>query len=137
VSRRLDALVNNAGINDGVGLKCSPESLLARCNGICCITPHGPYALPALKQSQDAREHRLKNRGHRAGRNVGLCCSEGAILALTREWAVELLPYGIRVKRRCPGGSDDTAVPAVAQHISRFRRKSCAISLPRYRWANA
>ena len=36
------------------------------------------------------------------GDTSGYASSKGAILALTREWAVELLPYGIRVNAVVP-----------------------------------
>src|SRR5690348_8304193 len=39
VANRLDALVNNAGVNDGVGLeKGGPKSSLRRSDAICCTT---------------------------------------------------------------------------------------------------
>jgi L-fucose dehydrogenase len=36
------------------------------------------------------------------GSTSGYASSKGAIMALTREWAVELLPYGIRVNTVIP-----------------------------------
>ena len=36
------------------------------------------------------------------GGTSGYASSKGAILALTREWAVELVPYGIRVNALVP-----------------------------------
>jgi len=37
------------------------------------------------------------------GGTSGFVASKGAILAITREWAVELLPHGIRVNAVVPG----------------------------------
>src|SRR5262245_11778694 len=52
--RRLDGLVNNAGINDGVGLTSgSPEQFLASLErNLFHIYNLAHYALPALKQSR-------------------------------------------------------------------------------------
>src|SRR5258705_5239439 len=62
-----------------------------------------PYALPHLKQSEGA----IVNIGSKTavtgqGNTSGYASSKGAIMALTREWAVELLPYSIRVNTVIP-----------------------------------
>ncbi len=102
---RIDGLVNNAGANDGVGLESGSverfvESLhknlvhyyaLAHC------------ALPALKRSQGSIVNissKVALTGQ--GGTSGYAASKGAQLALTREWAAELLPYGIRVNAVLP-----------------------------------
>src|SRR5690242_7086752 len=97
---RLDALINNAGVNDRVGLEHgSPEKYvesLQRNLLHCYNMAH--YALPWLKQSQGAIVNvSSKTAITGQGGTSGYASSKGAILALTREWAVELLPYGIRV----------------------------------------
>jgi NAD(P)-dependent dehydrogenase (short-subunit alcohol dehydrogenase family) len=103
--RSLDALVNNAGTNDRVGLeKGSPEKFvtsLERNLFHCYNMAH--YALPALKQSHGAIVNiASKTAITGQGDTSGYASAKGAILALTREWAVELLPYRIRVNAIVP-----------------------------------
>lgn len=102
---RLDGLVNNAGMNDGVGLEHgSPErfqqSLLE--NLLHCYSL-AHYGLPLLKQSRGS----IVGIGSKVavtgqGGTSGYAAAKGAQLALTREWAAELLPYGIRVNAVLP-----------------------------------
>jgi len=102
---RLDALVNNAGANDKVGLEHgNPEDYVASLHrNLVHYFCMAHYALPHLKQSQGA----IVNIGSKTavtgqGNTSGYASSKGAILALTREWAAELLPYQIRVNTVIP-----------------------------------
>ena len=102
---RLDALVNNAGVNDGVGLEHgSPERFAASLLGNvshCYALAH--YALPLLKSSTGSIvtiSSKVALTGQ--GGTSGYAAAKGAQLALTREWAAELLPYGIRVNAVLP-----------------------------------
>jgi NAD(P)-dependent dehydrogenase (short-subunit alcohol dehydrogenase family) len=102
---RLDALVNNAGVNDKVGLEHgNPEDYLASLHrNLLHYYSMAHYALPHLKQSQGA----IVNIGSKTavtgqGNTSGYASSKGAIMALTREWAAELLPYRIRVNTVIP-----------------------------------
>ena len=102
---RLDALVNNAGTNDGVGLeRGDPERFLQslRDNLLHCYAL-AHYALPMLKQSRGnivniSSKVALTGQGNTSG----YAAAKGGILALTREWAAELLPFGIRVNAVLP-----------------------------------
>jgi L-fucose dehydrogenase len=61
------------------------------------------YALPHLKRSGGSIINiASKTAVTGQGGTSGYASSKGAILALTREWAVELLPYGIRVNAVVP-----------------------------------
>lgn len=98
-------LVNNAGVNDGVGLASGTvEKFLESLNKNlthCYALAH--YALPALKQSQGAIVNissKVALTGQ--GNTSGYAASKGAQLALTREWAAELLPFNIRVNAVLP-----------------------------------
>ena len=101
----VDALVNNAGVNDGVGLEHGDpvryrESLRTNLHHYYDLAH---YALPHLK----ARHGSIVNIGSKTavtgqGNTSGYASAKGAILALTREWAVELLPYGMRVNAIVP-----------------------------------
>jgi L-fucose dehydrogenase len=102
---RLDALVNNAGRNDKVGLESgSVAEYVASLNrNLVHYYGMAHYALPHLKRSRGA----IVNVGSKTavtgqGSTSGYASSKGAIMALTREWAAELLPYGIRVNTVIP-----------------------------------
>lgn len=97
---RIDGLVNNAGINDGVGLENGNYDNFIR--SIQRNVAHYYYmahlALPELKKTQGP----IVNIGSKTsvtgqGHTSGYAASNGARNALTREWALELLPYKIRV----------------------------------------
>ncbi len=102
---RINGLVNNAGINDGVGLeKGSPEAFTESLHkNIVHYYAMAHYALPSLIKSQGA----IVNIGSKValtgqGHTSGYAASKGGVNALTREWAVELLPYAIRVNTVLP-----------------------------------
>jgi L-fucose dehydrogenase len=100
------ALVNNAGVNDGVGLESgSPEKFMESLQkNVSHYYNLAHYALPYLKQHKGSS---IVNIGSKVattgqGNTSGYAASKGAINALTREWAVELLPYSIRVNTVIP-----------------------------------
>jgi L-fucose dehydrogenase len=102
---RVDALVNNAGTNDGVGLEDgSPEEFVVSLRrNVVHYFEMAQYALPGLKESRGA----IVNMASKVavtgqGATSGYAAAKGAILALTREWAVDLLSYGIRVNAVVP-----------------------------------
>jgi L-fucose dehydrogenase len=102
---RIDALVNNAGRNDKVGLESgSVAEFVASLNrNLVHYYSMAHYALPHLKRSRGA----IVNIGSKTavtgqGSTSGYASSKGAVMALTREWAAELLPYGIRVNTVVP-----------------------------------
>ena len=97
---RLDGLVNNAGANDGVGLENGNyERFMASLHqNLVHYYLLAHYALPALKATRGA----IVNIGSKTaetgqGGTSAYAAANGGRHALTREWAVELLPYGIRV----------------------------------------
>ncbi len=101
----LDGLVNNAGFNDGIGLeKGTPEKFITSMTnnaGHYYYLAH--FALPYLKKSKGSMVNiasKVAVTGQ--GNTSGYAAAKGAILALTREWAVELLPYSIRVNAILP-----------------------------------
>ena len=102
---RIDALVNNAGRNDKVGLESgSVAEYVASLNrNLVHYYGMAHYALPHLKRARGA----IVNIGSKTavtgqGSTSGYSSSKGAVMALTREWAAELLPYGIRVNTVIP-----------------------------------
>lgn len=102
---RIDGIVNNAGTNDGVGLENgSPEDFLKSVEknlGHYYYLAH--FALKSLKKSKGSILNiSSKTAVTGQGNTSGYVAAKGAQLALTREWAVELLPYHIRVNALVP-----------------------------------
>jgi len=97
---RIDGLVNNAGVNDSIGLETGSyedfvESLK---RNVIHYYQMAHLALPYLKKSKGT----IVNIGSKTsltgqGGTSGYAAANGGRNALTREWAVELLPYSIRV----------------------------------------
>ena len=105
VANRLNALVNNAGVNDGVGLeKGGPEEFAASLGrNLLHYYNMAHYALPSLKAAKGAIVNIASKVAFTGqGGTSGYAASKGAILALTREWAAELLPSGVRVNTIVP-----------------------------------
>ena len=101
----LDALVNNAGVNDGVGLeRGNPEEFVKSLErNLVHYYAMAHFALPALKKSRGAIVNiSSKTAVTGQGGTSGYVASKGAILGLTREWAAELLSFGIRVNAVIP-----------------------------------
>lgn len=102
---RIDGLVNNAGVNDRVSLEQgTPEEFLAslRRNLLHyfdmahCVAPH-------LKSTRGAIVNiasKVAVTGQ--GGTSGYAAAKGGVLALTREWAVDLLKAGVRVNAIVP-----------------------------------
>jgi NAD(P)-dependent dehydrogenase (short-subunit alcohol dehydrogenase family) len=119
---RIDALVNNAGVNDRVSLEHGgPEEFVASLQrNLLHYYNMAHYALPHLKKSQG----NIVNISSRTavtgqGGTSGYASAKGAILALTREWAAELLPYGIRVNAVVPA---EVMTPLYQQWLDSFPR---------------
>lgn len=101
----LDALVNNAGVNDGIGLeRGNPEEFVQSLErNLVHYYAMAHYALPALKKTRGSIVNiSSKTAITGQGGTSGYVASKGAILGLTREWAAELLNYGIRVNAVIP-----------------------------------
>ena len=97
---RIDGLVNNAGVNDGIGLESGNyEAFVSSLHkNVIHYYLMAHHALPALKESKGAIVNitsKVADTGQ--GNTSAYAASNGARNALTREWAVELLKYGIRV----------------------------------------
>jgi L-fucose dehydrogenase len=102
---QLYGIVNNAGVNDAVGLeKGSPAGFRASLpKNLYHYYDLVHFALPHLKASRGSIVNissKVALTGQ--GNTSGYAAAKGAQLALTREWAAELLPYGIRVNAVLP-----------------------------------
>lgn len=124
---RIDVVVNNAGVNDGVGLDAGPAEFIASLErNLVHYYTMVHHSLDALKQSRGA----IINIGSKVavtgqGRTSGYAAAKGGINGLTREWAVDLAKFGIRVNAVLPAETwtplyerliNDESDPAAAKH---------------------
>ena len=117
---RLNVLVNNVGANDNVGLENgSPEKFVSSLRlNLFHYYNMAHFALPALKKSQGC----ILNIASKVavtgqGGTSGYASAKGAVLSLTRDWAAELLAYGIRVNALVPA---EVSTPLYKQWVSTF-----------------
>lgn len=95
---RIDAVINNVGVNDGAGLESSYEEFMNSLKlNVVSYFLMTKYALPFLKESKG----NILNIGSKValtgqGGTSGYAAAKGGVLGLTREWAVDLIQYGIR-----------------------------------------
>jgi len=95
---RIDVVINNVGVNDGVGLDGSYDDFIASIKlNLASYFWIVKCALPMLKASKG----NILNIGSKValtgqGGTSGYAAAKGGVLGLTREWAVDLIPYGIR-----------------------------------------
>jgi L-fucose dehydrogenase len=97
---KIDGLINNAGVNDGVSLENGNyDAFISSLHkNLVHYYLMAHYALPALKAAKGSIVNiSSKTAETGQGGTSAYAASNGGRNALTREWAVELLPYGIRV----------------------------------------
>ncbi|HUQ67493.1 MAG TPA: SDR family oxidoreductase [Flavitalea sp.] len=97
---RIDGLINNAGVNDGVGLEDGNYEAFMKSlhRNVVHYYLLAHYALPELKKSKGAIVNITSKTAETGqGGTSGYAAANGGRNALTREWAVELLKYNIRV----------------------------------------
>lgn len=117
---RIDGLVNNAGLNDGVGLEHGNYERFIQSlhNSLVHYYLLAHYALPELIKLKGA----IVNIGSKTaetgqGGTSGYAASNGGRNALTREWAVELLKYSVRVNAVIVA---ESYTPQYANWITKF-----------------
>ena len=95
---RIDAVINNVGVNDGAGLDASYEEFMDSLKlNVVSYFLLVKFALPYLKESKG----NILNIGSKValtgqGGTSGYAAAKGGVLGLTREWAVDLIQFGIR-----------------------------------------
>lgn len=97
---RIDGLVNNAGHNDGVGLASGnyQDFVASLHKNLIHYYLMAHYSLDALKITKGSIVNiSSKTAETGQGNTSAYAASNGGRNALTREWAVELLPFSIRV----------------------------------------
>ena len=96
----IDGLVNNAGVNDGIGLEKGnyTDFIASLHRNLVHYYLLAQHALPYLKKSKGAIVNITSKTAETGqGNTSAYAAATGGRNALTREWAVELLPYQIRV----------------------------------------
>ena len=95
---QVDALINNVGVNDGAGLDASIEDFMYSLKlNLVSFYAMTKYCLPYLKEANG----NILNIGSKValtgqGSTSGYAAAKGGVLGLTREWAVDLIKFGIR-----------------------------------------
>ena len=97
---RIDGLVNNAGINDGIGLEHGSyeQFVYSLEKNVAHYFTLAKYGLSSLKESKGAIVNICSKTGITGqGGTSGYAAANGERLALTKNWANELAPFGINV----------------------------------------
>ena len=98
IHNRIDIIINNVGVNDGIGLDSSYDEFINSIKlNLASYFEVTRLCLPLLKKSKG----NILNIGSKValtgqGGTSAYAAAKGGILALTREWAVDLIQYGIR-----------------------------------------
>jgi L-fucose dehydrogenase len=115
----IDGLVNNAGINDGVGLEAGPAAFRASLErNLIHYYSVAHHALPWLKNARGSIVNiSSKTALTGQGNTSGYTAAKGAQLSLTREWAASLRGDGIRVNAVIPA---EVMTPLYEKWIATF-----------------
>jgi L-fucose dehydrogenase len=115
----IDGLVNNAGINDNIGLDAGRDAFVGSLErNLIHYYVMAHYCVPHLKASKGSIINvSSKTALTGQGNTSGYCASKGAQLSLTREWAAALLNDGVRVNAVIPA---EVMTPLYARWINSF-----------------
>ena len=94
---QIHGLVNNAGINDGISLEqgTTEQFLESLRRNLVHYFDMARFALPYLKQTRGSIGSKVAETGQ--GSTSAYAAANGGRNALTREWAVDLAKYQLRV----------------------------------------
>jgi L-fucose dehydrogenase len=101
----IDGIINNAGVNDGVGLSRSPEKFRASLDkNLTHAFALVRYARKSLEQSKHGFIINILSKVAFTGQGgtSAYAAAKGALAALTREWAIDFAPHGVRVNAVAP-----------------------------------
>lgn len=116
---RIDGLVNNAGVNDSVGLEAGRDAFVRSLEkNLIHYYVMAHLCLPHLKASRGAIVNMSsKTAVTGQGNTSGYCAAKGAQLSLTREWAAALAQDGVRVNAVIPA---EVLTPLYQRWIATF-----------------
>lgn len=116
---RIDGLVNNAGVNDGVGLDAGPVAFRASLNlnlvQYYTLLHHCHRDLRASKGAVVNVASKTAVTGQ--GGTSGYVAAKAGVLGLTREWAAEFARDGVRVNAILPA---EVMTPMYENWLSSF-----------------
>lgn len=131
---RIEALVNNAGRNDGVGLEAGPEAFRASLGqNLIHYYTLAHLLLDDLKAAKGAIVNiSSKTAVTGQGATSAYVAAKAAQLGLTREWAAALAPHGVRVNAVIPA---EVMTPMYAEWLTSFpdpeaQRKAIEARIP-------
>lgn len=124
---RIDALVNNAGTNDNIGLDAGRDAFVGSLErNLIHYYSMAHYCVPHLKTSRGAIVNvSSKTALTGQGNTSGYCAAKGAQLSLTREWAAALLNDGVRVNAVIPA---EVMTPMYALWIDSFDKPATKLA---------
>ena len=116
---RIDALVNNAGVNDSIGLEAGPDAFRASLDqNLLHYYTLAHLTLPQLKANRGAIVNiSSKTALTGQGTTSAYVAAKAAQLGLTREWAAALAGDGIRVNAVIPA---EVMTPLYANWLQTF-----------------
>lgn len=119
--QHIDGLVNNAGINDNVGLDAGGDAFRGSLEkNLIHYYVMAHNCVPHLKAARGSIVNiSSKTAVTGQGNTSGYCASKGAQLSLTREWAAALLQDGVRVNAVIPA---EVMTPLYASWIESFEQ---------------
>ena len=124
---RIDALVNNAGSNDGVGLDAGPDAFRASLDRNLV---HSYTLMHLIAEDLKAARGAVVNISSKTavtgqGNTSAYVAAKAAQLGLTREWAAALAPHGVRVNAVIPA---EVMTPLYARWIAGFADPSAQLA---------
>ena len=125
----LDILINNAGISgesaltEEVTIESWQETIDVNLNGTFYVYK---LAIPLLKENSGGSIVNMSSTAGLLGVPIRspYVASKWAIIGLTKTWAMELGPYGIRVNAICPGCVDGERINRVIDADAKKQGKS-------------
>ncbi|HEX4451257.1 MAG TPA: SDR family oxidoreductase [Kofleriaceae bacterium] len=114
---RLDVVVNNAAIFVFASLEEANEAHVREQFeiNVLGLSRVSQAALPALRASKGAIVNLSSAAGHKAAAGGShYAATKAAVESLTKSWAVELAPYGVRVNAIAPGPTETTGFDKIA-----------------------
>ena len=123
----IDALVNNAGVNDSVGLDAGPEAFA---RSLQSNLTHYYLMAHLCLDSLKARRGAIVNISSKTaltgqGNTSGYVAAKAAQLGLTREWAAALAPHGVRVNAVLPA---EVMTPLYENWLKTFADPAAALA---------